>query len=477
MNFTDIVDAGKISIGGLKDFANGLFHPTLRLGVTGLSRSGKTVFITSLVHALLNGAPLPMFEAYARGRIKRIYLEPQPDDDIPRFPYDEHIKTLSGESRQWPEGTRRISQLRLTLEYQPYGILARSLSSGKLHVDIIDYPGEWLLDLPLMHLTYQKWSHATFLASETEPRRSMGIEFVKRATACNANGPADESQAVQLAAEFTSYLSRCRETKSSLSSLPPGRFLMPGEMLGSPLLTFAPLPLQPDTLITSGTFASMMQRRYDAYVKHIVKPFFFGQFARLDRQIVLVDVLTPLNAGQAAIQDLQHTLTDVLSCFRQGANNPFWSIFGKRVSRVLFAATKADQLHHTSHDRLENTLRQLLEKPIATAGSSGAEMGVVALAAIRATKEATVTQKGMELPCIVGIPEAGENIGETSFAGDVEAAIFPGDLPVNAKTAIAGEATGKLHFVKFRPPLAATKHLPHIRMDRAIEFLIGDHLQ
>jgi alkylation response protein AidB-like acyl-CoA dehydrogenase len=43
-------------------------RPTLRLGVTGLSRSGKTVFITALVQALTGGARLPVFRAQAQGR-------------------------------------------------------------------------------------------------------------------------------------------------------------------------------------------------------------------------------------------------------------------------------------------------------------------------------------------------------------------------------------------------------------------------
>ena len=46
---------------------------------------GKTVFITSLVHALTKGARLPVFEAENEGRILKCYLEPQPDDDLPRM--------------------------------------------------------------------------------------------------------------------------------------------------------------------------------------------------------------------------------------------------------------------------------------------------------------------------------------------------------------------------------------------------------
>src|ERR1043166_9870856 len=67
------------------DFGAGLIHPTVRLGVTGLSGAGKTVFITALVHNLLHRGRLPVFEAFASGRIARARLEPQPADAAPRF--------------------------------------------------------------------------------------------------------------------------------------------------------------------------------------------------------------------------------------------------------------------------------------------------------------------------------------------------------------------------------------------------------
>ena len=49
----------------------------------------------------------------------------------------------------------------------------------------------------------------------------------------------------------------------------------------------------------------MMERRYEAYKAHVVKPFFRDHFARLDRQIVLVDMLTALNGGTTALRDLE----------------------------------------------------------------------------------------------------------------------------------------------------------------------------
>ena len=175
MSWTDFVDGSRIAAGGFRDFATSLNAPVLRLGVTGLSRAGKTVFITSLVHALTKGARLPVFEAQNEGRILKCYLEPQPDDDLPRFAYEQHLQSLNGETRHWPESTRQISQLRLTIEYAPETFLARTFGSGRLHVDIVDYPGEWLLDLPLMHQSYQQWSQAILAASRKAPRLALAV--------------------------------------------------------------------------------------------------------------------------------------------------------------------------------------------------------------------------------------------------------------------------------------------------------------
>ncbi len=435
------------------------------------------MFITALVNALLKGGRFPAFEAMSGGRITRCYLEPQPDDTLPRFAFEQHTKALSGEHRHWPESTSRISQIRITAEYTPVGLIARNLGSGRLHIDIVDYPGEWLLDLPLMNMSYAEWSAATVAASRIAPRLAHAAEWHQLLATLDPARPADEQDAIASAEVFTAYLARCRKEDVSLSTLPPGRFLMPGDYKGSPLLAFAPLDIAPGTELQRGSLAALMERRYLAYVSTIVKPFFYGHFARLDRQIVLVDALTALNAGASAVKDLQHALADILTCFRQGSNSLLSNLFGRRIDRVLFAATKADLLHHTSHDRLENILKLIVEDAMTRAEYSGAGIEVAALAAIRATREASVRQKGETLECIVGTPLAGEAVGGTAFDGATEAAIFPGDLPKEAEKALDGSLEGSLKFVRFRPPLPRDGAWPHIRLDRAMEFLLGDHFQ
>ena len=142
----------------------------------------------------------------------------------------------------------------------------------------------------------------------------------------------------------------------------------------------------------------MMRRRYDAYRDVVVRPFFRDHFARLDRQIVLVDALSALDGGPEAVRDLQDALTAVLECIRVGRGGWLDALFRPSVDRILFAATKADLLHHAAHDRLEAILKRLTESAVARAGDAGAAVDVIALAAVRATREAMVQGEGGELP-------------------------------------------------------------------------------
>jgi predicted YcjX-like family ATPase len=468
----------------LGDYATGLVTPTVRLGVTGLARSGKTVFITALVHNLIAGARLPFFDAAAQGRLMRVYLEPQPDDVVPRFEYETHLAGLTGEVPNWPESTRRISQLRLTLEYASTRFWKRQLGRERLHIDIVDYPGEWLLDLPLLRLDYAEWSRNALAQSRVASRKKAAKDWHQALASADPAASADEVLAAKLAQLFKAYLREARSDRYALSTLPPGRFLMPGDLEGSPALTFAPLDAGGEADFARGTLWAMMARRYEAYKAHVVRPFFHHHFARLDRQIVLIDVLAALNGGAEAVNDLERAMTEILECFRTGANSLWSSLFAPRIDRIVLAATKADHLHQQSHDRLEAILARLTGRAMARAEYAGAEMKVLAMAAVRATREGEAKRGGETLPCIIGYPLAGETIGRRTFDGNEEFAIFPGDLPKDPDAALKGWHTeqGEMRFVRFRPPnpvplpSGGFAPFPNIRLDRAIETLIGDYL-
>ncbi|MBB4278224.1 YcjX family protein [Rhizobium mongolense] len=487
-SLTSLTGDARIALDNLADRASSLVKPTIRLGVTGLSRSGKTVFISSLVHNLLHGGRLPLFEPVQSGRVSAVRLEHQPDDAVPRFQYEDHIRALV-KDRVWPDSTRAISELRITLDYQSASGWNRLFSPGRLSIDIVDYPGEWLLDLPLLAKDYRTFSEETLALARSGIRAELSRGWLALTGATDVKAPADEMQARDLATAFTDYLKACKADERSLSTLPPGRFLLPGDLEGSPALTFAPLALPSEGKPPKGSLWAMMERRYEAYKSVVVKPFFRDHFARLDRQIVLVDALQAMNRGPEAIQDLERALTDVLACFRPGTNSLLSSLLGRRIDRVLVAATKADHLHHESHDRLDALTRRLVERAVHRIGIAGAGIDVMALASVRATREATVKRDGHDLPVIVGTPIDGETIAGERFDGLRKTAVFPGDLPEDPESLFYGiESASRdvqlpdVNIVRFRPPqLEETGSgiklsVPHIRLDRAMQFLFGDRL-
>ena len=485
-SFTDILEEARLSARALLDYGEHFFNPTIRLGVTGLSRAGKTVFITALIHGLTRGGRFPVFEAFATGRIARAHLAPQPDDAVPRFDYETHVRTLI-EERRWPNSTVDISELRLVIDYQRQNGADRTLT-----LDIVDYPGEWLLDLPLLNKSYEQWSRESLALSRQAARAHLAAQWHAHLATLNAADREDEQATLAAARLFTGYLRACRDERFAMSLLPPGRFLMPGNLAGSPALTFAPLDVPLDGTAPEGSLWAMMVRRYEAYKDVVVRPFFRDHFARLDRQIVLVDALAAFNSGPDALHDLEAALAGILDCFRIGRSTILSSLFRPRIDRILFAATKADHLHHVSHDRLEAVLRRAVSGAAARAEQTGAEIDVVALAAIRATREALVARGRDKLPSLLGTPAPGETANGETFDGSTEVATFPGDLPADPDDLFNGAGFRGLsstpadnsdyRFLRFRPPLLEydgtdTPVLPHIRLDRALQFLIGDRLQ
>ena len=70
-----------------------------------------------------------------------------------------------------------------------------------------------------------------------------------------------------------------------------------------------------------------------------------------------------------------------------------------------------------------------MERAASRAEVAGAAIDVVALAAVRATREAQVRCGREKLPSILGTPLAGEAANGETFDGNTEVATFPGDLP------------------------------------------------
>ena len=372
------------------------FEPVIRLGVTGLARSGKTVFITSLVANLLDQGRMPHLLAASEGRIEAAFLQPQPDDTVPRFEYEAHMSALTAQTPSWPESTRAISELRISLKVRPNGLLAGLQGPRTIHLDIVDYPGEWLLDLGLLDLSYDEWSAQVL---DRIADRSQGKAFLELVNNTDGKAKLEEPVTQALASEFSSYLNEARD--DGFYDCTPGRFLLPGDLVGSPVLTFAPLPKT--SSVPRKSLIKEMERRFEAYKSRVVKPFFRDHFSRIDRQVVLVDALGAINNGPKAVEDMRGAMSEILSSFRPG-RNAFLTrlLMGKRVEKILFAATKADHIHHTQHPRLTSIMEALTRDTRDRARFAGAQTAALSIASLRATTEETVKHEGASLNVVRG---------------------------------------------------------------------------
>ena len=175
-----------------------------------------------------------------------------------------------------------------------------------------------------------------------------------------------------------------------------------------------------------------MERRFEAYKARIVKPFFRDHFARIDRQVVLVDLLGAIHAGPQAVEDLGRSMNDILAAFRPGRNAWLTRLLGqRRVERILFAATKADHIHHSQHGAMTAIMEAMLRQARDRADFAGARTRAMAIASLRATVEEMRAVNGTELGMVRGKLEGGR-----------EAVLYPRH-PARGPLATAGSGSGR----------------------------------
>ena len=201
----------------------------LRLAVTGLSRSGKTAFITAMVNQLLNlhaGARLPLLSAVREERLLGVKRVPQRDFGIPRFTYDEGLAQLYGDPPAWPTPTRGVSEIRLALRFRSNESLMRHFKdTSTLYLEIVDYPGEWLLDLPMLAQDYLSWSRQMTGLLQGH-RAEWSAKWRQLCAGLDPLAPADENRG----GDCRSPDGLSASVQTGRAALhPAGRFVLPGD--------------------------------------------------------------------------------------------------------------------------------------------------------------------------------------------------------------------------------------------------------
>ncbi|WP_394151883.1 YcjX family protein [Vibrio maritimus] len=447
-----------------------LLHRSLdshvRIAVTGLSRAGKTAFITSLVNQLLHTSThdnLPLLECARDGRLIGAKRVPQSNLMVPRFAYDDAMAQLHSTPPEWPQPTRDVSEIRLAVKYKPAKGAKRLLSkTSTLFIDVIDYPGEWLLDLPLLDLTFEEWSELQF-ANLSGIRSECAQPWLEALDSFDGAVEANEKVIADISQTFTEYLFACKDR--GLHWVQPGRFVLPGELAGAPVLQF--FPCKPSTdKPEKGSGYAMLKRRYEEYQTKVVKQFYKEHFATFDRQIVLVDCLQPLMAGDEAFNDMKQALQQIMKSFRYGQSNLLRRLFASRIDKILFAATKADHVTPNQHGNLVSLLQQMVHPAWQETAFENIEMSCMSVASIQATQAGFVGNGGDSSPALRGTTLENQTL-----------TLYPGDVPARLPKPEFWQQNG-FEFTSFRP-LESAQDAPcgHIRLDKAMQYLIGDKLR
>ena len=462
---------GGESLAGLTKQLNRLRDERFCLGITGLSQSGKSTFITSLINQLLHheSAALPGFKPVLDGRLLSVRIHPLEDKRIAPFPYEQAYRGLSGEHPCWPASTTDLSgcvlELRLTHAGSKLNPFSRDQYS--LYLEIRDYPGEWLLDLPMRYMSYSRWCAQCSALYTQQPRLGLLGTKLLALQQLDPLAEYDEKTLAQAHSGFVEFLKECKD--SGLSLIQPGRFLIPGQTNDAELLQFIPLlkcgSYSEGQLHTAGenSYFKLCQRRYNRYIKELVDPFYARFFGRIDRQLVLVDVVNTLYSGPEYIDDMRQALSNISDSFAYGSQNRLRQLFSPRIDKVVFAATKIDQVLSEDHDSVRQLLGTIVKQAYNNAQHEGVRPLCEAAAAVRASQEIDY--------------EGGKGIAGFDSNGKPVGYIHP-TIPQRIPEKEQWQRFSNWRSPELAPPRGLSFQnrdaVPHIRMDTVINALIGD---
>ncbi|MFT4746412.1 MAG: putative YcjX-like family ATPase [Congregibacter sp.] len=458
----------------LKLSAARLVNNHVNLAVTGLSGSGKTAFITSLVNQLIEAneaSQLPFFSVVREARLVGVKRDVQPNLSFSRFAYEDAMIKLTQTSPEWPSSTKGISQVRLKIKYKKSRGLSKYLTEdATLTLDITDYPGEWLLDLPILNMDYSQWSKHCQEELNDPIRHDLAVPFFAALASLDLNAEGDELALQKIAELYSQYLIDCQTRGYQL--LQPGRFILPGELTGAPVLHFFPITdvqLKQQgidlNIPKKDSNLELLVKRFQYYKTQVVQPFYKDHFKGFDRQVVLVDCLSALNRGYHSYQDLQKALNWLMGSFQYGSSNILNRLFQPKIDKLVFAASKADHITPEQQTNLVKLLESMLHSARKQIQFDGVTTESTAVSAIRASKSGVGQLNGENIPVLQGRDTQGSAI-----------TLFPGEVPQNCPGPEFWKQQ-QFEFPKLCPPLMNNKHaLPHIRMDQVLDFLLADKL-
>lgn len=395
----DLVDVSKriLELTPIKD-------KKIKIAITGLSRSGKSVFITSFIDQLLNSHELFL---HVKSSKKYNSALQAPKISMKRFDYYHFSKQIKKE-HIWCDSTDSVSKALLKINSRsslPF------FGNDGFHVEIIDYPGEWILDLGMLLHTYTSWSNDVISwLREIDDKRVK--DYLDKIDNLSTNETSDTLE-TSLHVEYVELLKHLRERNYSF--LTPGRFLVPADLKDDPILLFAPLEKSNSKLYKS------FKKRYESYVNDVVKKLHLDYFRGFDRQIVLIDVIKALQKGDECYKDMKKSLKSMLDIYTHAQGNLLSQIFNPTIQNVAFVATKADLVPSLMHDNYLSLLKEMSEDIRIRLQELNVKTSSHIVSSVKCTQSVMSQKDGQNIPTLRGIDAKSGKMVE----------VYPGKMPPN----------------------------------------------
>jgi predicted YcjX-like family ATPase len=430
----------------------------IKIAVTGLNRTGKTLFITSLVNQIISGKNLKILKRDFKAEIVKT------TNKTPTFKYRDVVEKLRKEPPEWPESTNSVSKITLKLEVKSES----SFFPNKiLFLEIIDYPGEWLFDVAMYGKTFEEWSNSIFEDIKDSEKRTLSFDFqgaIRSYDLYNFSNGADDETIVEAYKKYQNNL-----IGKGYSLIQPGRSFQKGNLTDKATFLFTPL-LKPEGVEPhKESIYNRFKERYEQYLENSVEPLVLEHFSEFDRQIVLVDVLKSLQSGYHSFLDMTKAVKRFTEIYKYGRSGKISRFIGdRRIDKILFVATKSDSIPSSQIENFKSLLDSIVEEAQKDLRVSGMKTASFPIASVRSTKDIEHEYQGKKLDCIQG-RITGKSEESIEYMGEI-----PESFPSKKEW-----SENKFSFPEFSPisfPDRDIDAVENINMDKVIEYIIGDKL-
>jgi predicted YcjX-like family ATPase len=374
----------------LKPITQRLAREEKHIMVTGLSRSGKSTLFTSLMAQLTYRAQhiaqssydgLPLLSTLPSRRVKSIELIRWKDSLT--FPYRENLQALR--ERRWPASTKNISTFAVDITLRRSNqLLQQLLGDETTRLVIHDYPGEWLMDLPMIEQSFIDWSAHTFAQQSSEPQKSLAQRWNDFVHHFDFTQPANEANTMRLIHAYRDYLQKAKA--DGVTRLQPGALLLPPEAFDMARWGFCPLPAK-ITANPRHPWVLTFKKRYRRFIHDWVTHFRDDFFRYSDKQIILTDLLEGLNYGKAYLYEMQETMNHLIASFVYGKRQWYERLHKPLgITKVAFVASKIDMIPEQEQSNLLALLKDITDGAQQQLVEQNVDFEHFVIAAITATK-------------------------------------------------------------------------------------------